>query len=184
MDNKYFVRKDGDYIESSKQSSGELHLLAIGIGEKFDLRIERIEILGYAAVFHDLGKVNISEELLNKSGKLTDEEYELIKQHPADGAAMVSETYYEYLSDIILQHHERIDGKGYPNGLKGEDILIEAKIISVADTYDAITSDRPYSKGRSSNAAIEELRKYSGTQFDGEVVEKFIEYLNEQLYIE
>jgi len=152
---------------------------SLKIGNKLKLSKVKMETLGFAAIFHDLGKINISDELLNKSGKLTDEEYDLIKKHSSDGAELVKETYYENISDIIEQHHEKIDGSGYPFGLKGDQILIEAKVISVADTYDAITTDRPYRNCRSPQKAIDELLRLKGIHYDIDVVDAFIEILIE-----
>lgn len=157
---------------------------ALAIGEKMDLTTDELETLCFAAMFHDLGKINVPDDILNKADSLTIEEFEMIKKHPYDGAMLVKKTYYENISTIIEQHHEKIDGTGYPNHLKGEDIKLEAKIIAVADTYDAITTDRSYRKGRNSKVAVDELHRYSNTQFDTEVVKAFTTYLIENEIIE
>jgi putative nucleotidyltransferase with HDIG domain len=141
---------------------------------------DRQEVLFYATLFHDIGKINTPIEILNKPGRLTNEEYEIIKKHPIDGAEMVEGTYFKNLSTIILQHHERIDGKGYPHGIPGDKILIEAKIIAIADCYDAMTSDRPYRKGLTPQKAVDELIRCKGTQFDPTLVDLFIEILKEE----
>ena len=113
--------------------------------------------------------------------KLTDEEYELVKRHPEQGARLVAQIEgYGPVAEIVLAHHERIDGKGYPNGLVGPQIPIAAKIISVADTYDVMTSRDSYRQPVSSREAIEELRRVSGAQLDGDVVETFIGLLEER----
>lgn len=150
---------------------------ALKIGESLHLSGDSIEALGFAAIFHDLGKVNVPDEILNKPGKLEAEEFKIIQNHSADGAALVMKTYYENLGEIIAQHHERIDGSGYPNNLKGHEIKIEAKIIAVADTYDAMTTDRPYRMGLAPIIAVDELQKLKGIHYDIGVVEAFTEIL-------
>lgn len=153
---------------------------SLDIGLKLHLSKERLEDLGYAAMFHDIGKVNVPIEVLNKSGRLTDEEFRYIKKHPGDGEMMVHGTMYENINRIIEQHHERLDGSGYPKRLKEEEILLEAKIIAVADTYDAMTTDRPYRKGLSAEIALNELKRLKGTHYDQKVVDAFEEVLLEQ----
>lgn len=150
------------------------------IGNKMRLSKEKIENIGFAALFHDMGKVNVPDEVLNKPDKLTNEEFDLIKEHSAWGAELVSSTYFESLSKIIRQHHERLDGSGYPDGLKDEEILIEAKIIAVADAYDAMTSDRAYRKGITPQAAMDELERLKDIHYDPEVVDAFIEVLKDE----
>ncbi|MGD9677363.1 MAG: HD-GYP domain-containing protein [Vulcanibacillus sp.] len=152
---------------------------ALKIGNKLNLPKDRIETLVFAALFHDLGKVHIPDEILNKPSKLTEEEFEYIKKHCSDGAHLVEKTYYENIAKIIEQHHEKLNGSGYPNGLKGDEILFEAKIISVSDSFDAMTTDRPYRKGFSPQAAVEELRELRGIYYDEEIVDAFIEILRE-----
>jgi putative nucleotidyltransferase with HDIG domain len=144
---------------------------------------ERKEVLYYATLFHDIGKIHTPIEILNKPGRLTNDEYEEIKKHPLAGAKMVEDTYFKNLSTIIAQHHERLDGKGYPYGLKEDEILIEAKIIAVSDCYDAMTSDRPYRKGLGPEIAAQELLRCSGTQFDPQIVDIFIAILKEEKVI-
>lgn len=153
---------------------------SVKIGNKLNLSKEKIENVVFASLFHDIGKVNVPDEVLNKPGSLTSEEFDLIKKHPGDGAAMVEETYYQDLGRIVEQHHERIDGSGYPNGIKGDEILIEAKIIAVADTFDAMTTDRPYRKGVSAQKAAQELENLKGIHYDEEVVNTFIDILKEE----
>ena len=149
------------------------------IGNKMRLSKERIENIGFASLFHDLGKLHVPDEILNKPGRLTDEEFAVIKKHSVWGAEMVTKTYFENISEIIKQHHERIDGSGYPKGLKGDDILIEAKIIAVADSYDAMTSERSYKDVMTPKAAIEELISLKGKHYDPDVVDAFVEVLTE-----
>ena len=138
------------------------------------------ELVHSAALLHDIGKFVLPDNVL-KSGRrrLTDEEWEAIKTHPAEGARIVSQIDgYQPIGEIILAHHERIDGKGYPNGLAGEDIPALARIISVADTYDVMTARDTYRDPVSSQEAVIELRRVSGTQLDEDLVEAFIEVLD------
>jgi putative nucleotidyltransferase with HDIG domain len=138
------------------------------------------ELVHSAALLHDIGKFVLPDNVL-KSGRrrLTDEEWEAIKTHPAEGARIVSQIDgYQPIGEIILAHHERIDGKGYPNGLAGDDIPALARIISVADTYDVMTARDTYRDPVASQEAVIELRRVSGTQLDEDFVEAFIEVLD------
>lgn len=144
-------------------TAAELHLSA-----------KRCEHLRYAALLHDIGKIGIDEQILNKKGKLTDTEWNEIRQHPEKGAHIVEGI--EFLSDtvdIIRSHHERYDGKGYPQGLNGKQLSAEAMILCVADSYDAMTSNRPYRSALSRETALGELRRGAGLQFSPKVVEAF-----------
>ncbi|MBM4277004.1 MAG: HD domain-containing protein [Deltaproteobacteria bacterium] len=130
--------------------------------------------LKISAVLHDIGKIGIDDQILRKPDRLDPEEYNAIKQHADMGAEIID--HIKQLKNIIpgvKYHHEQLDGTGYPEGLKGEKIPIIAKIVAVADTYDAMTTDRPYRRGLSKELAIKELRRCSGTQFDQEVFEAF-----------
>ncbi|MBF0518418.1 MAG: HD domain-containing protein [Nitrospirae bacterium] len=153
---------------------------SIAIAETLKLSSRERERLELASVLHDIGKIGVSDNVLRKTTKLTDEEFEEIKTHPASGQQILS--YIEELRDIIpgvKSHHERFDGKGYPEGLKGTDIDLIARIIAVADSFDAMTSDRPYRKGLPFEVALSEVKKCSGTQFDADVVEAFIKACSE-----
>lgn len=156
----------------------------VKISNKLNLSKERIENIAFASLFHDLGKINVPDEILNKPGRLTIEEFEFIKKHPADGMILVKKTYYENVAEIIHQHHERLDGSGYPGGLKEDEILLEAKIIAVSDTYDAMTTDRAYRKGVSPQEAVEELISLKGTFYDEMVVDTFIQVLKDENVID
>lgn len=148
---------------------------SIAMGEVMGLTGKEIEKLGLSAILHDVGKIGIRDNVLLKEDKLGDEEFRLIKMHTTYGKEVLK--HVKYFKDIIpgvLNHHERYDGKGYPEGLKGEEIDIIARIIAVADAYDAMTTDRPYRKALSYKDATEEIKKCSGTQFDPVVVEAFI----------
>jgi len=145
------------------------------IGQAMGLNEEEIKNLRYSAYLHDIGKIEISRDILNKDSKLTDEEWEILKSHPAWGADIIKPI--AALSEsvpAILHHHERFDGKGYPGGLKGYNIPFHARILTVADSFDAMVTERPYKAAMSFQAAIEELKKCSGTQFDPIIVNHFI----------
>lgn len=146
-----------------------------------ELQINRIKTAGY---FHDIGKIGIEENILNKKGKLNEVEWELVKLHTIKGAIILEQSpEYKDVRNMILSHHERFDGFGYPNGLVGENIPIEARIICLADAYDAMTEARPYKDTMSHEAALKEIDKCSGTQFDPVVVEIFIENFKNGLEI-
>lgn len=178
------LRKVGETVERKDpytfQHSSRVANYAVKIALKMKLRKERMDNLFIASILHDIGKVNIPEEILKKPDKLTHEEFAIVKKHPEDGAAMIRETIYADLADIVEQHHERVNGKGYPHGLTDDEILIEAKIIGVADTFDAMTEDRAYRKAYSPEYAMEELKRLSGIQYDPEVVEAFEQVLLEE----
>ncbi len=154
---------------------------SVKIAEELGLNDDQINDLKFGSILHDIGKIGIAEEILNKEGKLTPEEYDEIKKHPVKGDNILRDL--NFLTDcrrIIREHHERIDGKGYPDGLLGDQIYFLAKIVCVADAYDAMTSCRPYRKnGLTKEQAIEELQKNKGTQFDADVVDACIRYLME-----
>ncbi len=153
---------------------------AVAVGRKFALSNDQMNWLKYAAIFHDIGKIGIPDSILNKPGPLTAEEYEVIKSHPKKGADILGQiTFLAPVVPMVLYHQERYDGKGYPAGLKGEEIPIQSRIVAVLDAYDAMTSDRIYRKSPGKAYAISELKKYAGTQFDPNVVQAFLEVLEE-----
>ena len=129
-----------------------------------------------AAATHDVGKLHTPREVLNKPGKLTDEEYAIVKQHPVDGAAMVAEMGDAEITAMVLHHHERLDGTGYPDGLAADDIPLGARIIAVADTFDAMTSARPYRPASKHKKALDVLSREAGTQLDPVAVAAFLRY--------
>lgn len=143
---------------------------ALGIREKgFLQNLER------GALLHDIGKIGVPESILRKAGPLTAMEREVIKDHPWLGYKMIEGFgFLRAAAQVVLHHHERFDGKGYPYGLAGSDIPLGARIFSLADTLDAITSDRPYRGGKSFEAAIREIERSSGTQFDPMIVDVFL----------
>ncbi len=129
-----------------------------------------------AAALHDVGKLNIPRDVLHKPERLSDDEYEIVKQHPAIGAGLVAPVGDPELAAMIRHHHERIDGSGYPDGLAGQSIPLGARIIAVADTFDAITSRRPYRRARKHKDALDILKQEAGTQLDPDVVRAFLSY--------
>lgn len=148
------------------------------LADKLQISEEDKKTLIYGAYMHDIGKINVLEEILNKRMPLTNEEWEALKLHPVNGVEIIKSV--ESLKDIaplILHHHERYDGKGYPEKLKGEGIPYLARVLTVVDSFDAMTSNRPYSKRKTYDEAIEELRKCSGTQFDPVITSAFIEVI-------
>jgi HD-GYP domain-containing protein (c-di-GMP phosphodiesterase class II) len=135
--------------------------------------------IGLAALFHDLGKLHISNNLLHKASGLTQQEFEGIQEHPANGAHMLNQfKLIQPLVPLVYHHHERMDGKGYPDGIRGAAIPLGARIIAIVDAFEAMTSGRIYQKSRSSEEACEELYKHAGTQFDAELVELFCNSFN------
>ncbi len=154
---------------------------ALKIGRELNLDEESIRDLEISAVLHDIGKLGVPDKILKKPGRLTKEEFEIMQQHSVNGENLLKgiknlQKYKRY----IRAHHERYDGQGYPDGLKGEEIPLISRIIFVADTFDAMTSDRPYRKGLPTNVAVDELIKCSGTQFDSRIVEAFLNVLRKE----
>jgi diguanylate cyclase (GGDEF)-like protein/putative nucleotidyltransferase with HDIG domain len=147
---------------------------AVAVGEAMGLPQDRIDIVRAAGLLHDIGKVGIPDSILNKKGTLNDEEWGLIKDHPKLGVEILRHVIdLVNCLPVILHHHERFDGTGYPSGLKGDNIPLEARILAVADAFDAITSPRPYREQLSSQEALEELKRCIGSQFDPKVLEVF-----------
>lgn len=143
--------------------------------------VETIQAAGY---LHDVGKIGIPELILTKPGKLTDEEFAIIKTHPEISARILSPvTFNGEVATMVRYHHERYDGSGYPDGVKGQNIPLEARILAVADSFDAMTSDRPYRPALDYSVAKQELVKCSGTQFDPEVAAKFIEAVEQSFVV-
>ncbi len=144
----------------------------VGLDEETQKRIYR------AGLLHDIGKIFVPLDILTKNGKLTVEEYEEIKKHPVIGAELIEEgTGLTYIARIVRHHHERWDGRGYPDGLKGEEIPLESRIMSVCDAYDAMTSDRAYRKALEAEGALERLKQEAGKQFDPKLVKAFLEMI-------
>lgn len=148
------------------------------ISDRMTLSNEEKSRIKLAALFHDIGKIGIPTEILTKPGRLTQDEFETVKTHPEKATQILSKIKaYADILPIVLHHHERIDGKGYPLGISGSDIPIGSQIIMVADSYDAMTSQRAYRSSLSHEEALEELRRHSGTQFSSEIVEIALEVM-------
>jgi HD-GYP domain-containing protein (c-di-GMP phosphodiesterase class II) len=127
-------------------------------------------------ILHDIGKIGVPDAILNKPEALTQEEFEVMKQHPACGAKILEGiSFLKPAIPYVLYHHERYDGKGYPNRLRGEQIPIQGRLMAVVDTFDAITSDRPYRKSKGFKLAVKEIKDFSGTQFDPKVAKILVE---------
>ncbi|HZW35870.1 MAG TPA: HD domain-containing phosphohydrolase [Candidatus Deferrimicrobiaceae bacterium] len=156
--------------------SQRVTMYSVAIGKAMGLHLEQIELLRQAAVLHDLGKIGVREAILNKPGRLTPDEFQEITLHPVVSTRILQPIpFFRPLLPAILHHHERFDGKGYPDGIGGLDIPLESRIMSIADTFDAMTSTRAYRKALSLDEANQEIRRCSGTQFDPEIVPVFLE---------
>lgn len=146
--------------------------LAVATAEEMGMSKDAVNAIRLAAMVHDIGKIHIPAELLSRPGKLTHTEFELIKQHPQAGFEIVGDIDFPWpIGEIILQHHERMDGSGYPNGLKGDDILLEARVVGVADVVDAMASHRPYRVALGIEAALSEIQSNAGKLFDPAIVD-------------
>jgi putative nucleotidyltransferase with HDIG domain len=151
------------------------------IAEALGLNDEEVETIKFAGLLHDIGKIGISENIINKPGKLTNDEFTVIKMHPQLGANIISKIdSLKKLVPLVLSHHEWFNGAGYPLGLRGDEIMTGARIISVADAYSTMTSKRPYREERSMDYAIKEMVKCSGQQFDPKVVNAFLKILKDE----
>ena len=135
-------------------------------------------IIERAGILHDIGKLGITDDILKKPGKLNDEEWEIMKRHSQKSVEILKPLEFLFREkEIILHHHERYDGRGYPDGIKGEQIPLGARIMAVADTFDAMNSERPYRKSLPKDAIISELKRVSGSQLDSSVVTTFLNLL-------
>jgi HD-GYP domain-containing protein (c-di-GMP phosphodiesterase class II) len=150
--------------------------LAATLAEEMGLSPDRVRNITTAGLLHDLGKVSVGERILNKPSKLTESEFAKMKEHAALGASMIvsGAEALQPLAPIVRHHHERFDGNGYPDGLARENIPLEARILSVADAFDAMTHERAYRKALSREEALGEIERGAGTRFDRAVVEAFL----------
>lgn len=168
--NTLFEKSNREAMHSSRVSR-----ICQSIATKMNFNKDAVNQMRIAGLLHDIGKIGVDEKILNKPGRLTSEERVDMERHPEIGWKILSSTTeFSELAQFILNHHERWDGNGYPNGLKGADIQVESRIIGVADAYDAMTSERSYKTGMSRDEAIIELKRCSGSQFDPEIVEVFV----------
>jgi HD-GYP domain-containing protein (c-di-GMP phosphodiesterase class II) len=150
--------------------------ISVAIGQRLKLSETEVETLRISALLHDVGKIAVNDAILNKPSALTDEEFEIMKNHPKAGYKIMAQipAMKDYLPGIYM-HHEMINGAGYPQGLKGAEIPLQARIISVADTFDAMTIDRPYQKGFSIEDTLNRIKSFVGTRYDGKVVEALVQ---------
>ncbi len=193
LENNYLVQKHNEELKRMFLSSVQTHAHTIEAKDPYTKgHCNRVEIysqliaielnmseeerfeLQIACLLHDIGKIGVSERILSKPSKLTEEEMDQMKLHPVIGGEIVKDLYGFNIAPIIKHHHERYDGRGYPEGLAGENIPLGARIIAVADTFDAMTSDRPYRKSLSKDIAVNELIIFKGKQFDPFIVDAFL----------
>ena len=166
----------------TKGHSAEVARLSVTLAKELGLSGEDIESLRLASMLHDIGSLSISTRTLNKPGDLTEEEEKIVRLHPGLAEKLLSEyPQIEKILHAILYHHERFDGNGYPNGLKGEEIPLHARILTIAEAFNAMVSPRPYKERFTVQQAIDELKAESGRQFDPKLVEVFIKFLNTQI---
>jgi len=165
----YTVETRDPYTAGHQQ---RVALLARAIAEEMGLSEEQIEGVYLAGIIHDLGKISIPGEILSKPGRINDMEFNLIKMHPQAGCDILRKIEFSWpIAKIVLQHHERMDGSGYPNGVAGEDILLEARILAVSDVVESMASHRPYRPSLGVAPALEEISKNKGLLFDPDVVD-------------
>jgi putative two-component system response regulator len=149
--------------------------LAAGVGERYGLDRRKLEIVTYGALLHDVGKIGIPQAILSKPGRLTEDEWAILRRHPEIGERICRPLQIaSEVLPIVRHHHERWDGRGYPDGLKGEVIPVGARIVALADSFDAMTHDRPYRAARSVEATIEEIGREAGRQFDPDLARLFV----------
>ncbi|HNR65112.1 MAG TPA: HD-GYP domain-containing protein [Atribacterota bacterium] len=155
--------------------------LAVAIAQEMNLSPDHVESVKIASQIHDIGKIGIPSEILTKPTNLDSIEFSFIKEHPRMGYNILKDVDFSYpIADIILQHHERNDGSGYPQGITGESIILEAKIIAVADVVEAMTSHRPYRAAMGIDAAMDEILKNKGTLYQPEIVDVCIKLFKEK----
>jgi HD-GYP domain-containing protein (c-di-GMP phosphodiesterase class II) len=168
-----------DYTADHARSIADL---AVEVGRRLGLREGELRDLRYGAIFHDIGKIAIPDAILNKPGPLTDEEFAVVKRHPEVGEQILAPIPFLREARRIVRHdHERWDGGGYPDGLRGEEIPIGARIVLVVDAWHAMVSDRPYRAGLEPEQARAELVRHAGSQFDPEVVHAMLSCLDDEV---
>jgi HD-GYP domain-containing protein (c-di-GMP phosphodiesterase class II) len=174
------VEADDDYTASHCRSVVEL---CAATGAEIGLKRDEMQDLEIAALLHDVGKIAIPSEILNKPTKLTDDEFELMKTHTIEGEALLARVGGKLanIGTIVRSCHERWDGRGYPDGLQGDDIPLAARVVFACDAYSAMTTDRPYRRAMAPEAAIAELRDNAGSQFDPGVIDSLVKVVQQGL---
>ncbi|PTV93538.1 PAS domain S-box-containing protein/diguanylate cyclase (GGDEF)-like protein [Halanaerobium saccharolyticum] len=178
---KNLINTLGAKSNETKEHALRMTSLAFKLGDRLRLSHEKLNELNLLATLHDIGKVTIAESILNKPGKLTEEEWEIVKSHPVKGAAIADSTAeFSPIAKYIRHHHERWDGGGYPEGLAEHEIPLLSRIITLVDSYDVMTNDRPYKEPMTKLEAVKEISRCAGTQFDPELAVEFIKLLEEE----
>ena len=177
---RYTVEAKDPYTRGHSDRVSEYSVL---IGEELGLSEEQIKTLRIGGLFHDIGKIGIPDSILLKTDKLSDDEYSEIKNHPSIGAHILgAASIFKNIIPIVKHHHERFDGRGYPSGLKGEEIPLLARIAAVADTFDAMTSKRSYRDALDLQYVKDEIQRCKGTQFDPQIADIFLNILEKDFY--
>lgn len=177
---KAFCKAIGIRDSYTKLHSEHVASLMVELAEFIKMPREGVTIAYLAGIVHDVGKIGVPERILNKPGILTDNEYESVKRHAIKGADILSDINgFDTIASIVRHHHERFDGLGYPAGLAGEDIPIYSRMLAVCDAYDAMTSERCYRQPYAVRQALNEIRRCAGTQFDPEISEAFIKFMEQ-----
>jgi len=158
--------------------------LSLAIAREIGFNQKQLDTIRIAAILHDIGKINLPSELLSKPGKLAECEYNLIKIHPEAGYQILKKIdFSDEIANIVLQHHESLDGSGYPNGLKGDDICIEARILHIADVVEAISANRPYRPSKGIDAALEEIENDVAGRYDTNICETCLDLFRFQHFV-
>jgi putative nucleotidyltransferase with HDIG domain len=166
----------------TKHHCRRVQAYAVMLAQRLGVSPEQLVDISYGALLHDVGKIGVQDSILLKPGKLTDSEWEEMRKHPVEGYEMINRIkFLRGASEIVLHHHERWDGGGYPSGIAGEDIPLGARIFSIIDTFDAMTSKRPYKEALTNATARAEILRCAGTQFDPKIVQEFLRISDEDL---
>jgi putative nucleotidyltransferase with HDIG domain len=172
----YLSRYIDSRVSGCGKHSTQVAQLVKTTARKMDCEEEEVRSVYWAALLHDIGKIGVPDKVLSKAGPLTEDEWDVMKLHPAVGSNIVqSLKSISHIAPVIYAHQEKYDGSGYPEGLQGEQIPLAARILTVVDAYDAMTTDRHYRKARTHEEAAKELLQLGGKQFDPQVVEAFLE---------
>jgi putative nucleotidyltransferase with HDIG domain len=166
----------------TKHHCRRVQAYAVMLAQRLGVSPEQLVDISYGALLHDVGKIGVPDSILLKPGKLTEDEWHVMRQHTIIGYQMIKRIkFLQGAADIVLAHHERWDGRGYPNQVGGEDIPLGARIFSIIDTFDAITSKRPYKEALPVETARQEIERCAGTQFDPRLVAEFLRISDEEL---